>query len=90
MCARVGEKVWRMPMEESYWELMKSPIADMKNTGARYGGAITAALFLEKYVDQKKVRSGGLPVACLIETSPGYTNSACSTWYYVFHDDFKL
>lgn len=45
-----------MPMEESYWELMKSPIADMKNTGARYGGAITAALFLKQYIDAKKVR----------------------------------
>ena len=50
-----GEKVWRLPMEESYWELMKSPIADMKNTGARYGGAITAALFLKRYVDIEKV-----------------------------------
>ena len=44
-----------MPMEESYWEQMKSPIADMKNTGGRMGGAITAALFLEKYVDTEKV-----------------------------------
>ena len=43
-----------MPMEESYWEQMKSPIADMKNTGGRMGGAITAALFLEKYVDTDK------------------------------------
>ena len=48
-----------MPMEESYWEQMKSPIADMKNTGGRMGGAITAALFLEKYVDTDKV---GAPV----------------------------
>ena len=46
-----------MPMEESYWEGMKSPIADMKNAGAvRYGGAITAALFLKQYIDTKKVR----------------------------------
>lgn len=45
-----------MPMEDSYWEQMKSPIADMKNTGGRMGGAITAALFLEKYVDTEKVR----------------------------------
>ena len=42
-------------MEDSYWEQMKSPIADMKNTGGRMGGAITAALFLEKYVDTEKV-----------------------------------
>ena len=43
-----------MPMEESYWEQMKSPIADMKNTGGRMGGAITAALFLKEYVDTDK------------------------------------
>ena len=49
-----GEKLWRMPMEESYWEQMKSPIADMKNTGGRMGGAITAALFLREYVDTDK------------------------------------
>ena len=48
-----------MPMEESYWEQMKSPIADMKNTGGRMGGAITAALFLEKYVDADKARAPG-------------------------------
>jgi hypothetical protein len=44
--AKVGEKLWRMPMEESYWEQMESPIADMKNTGMGKGGAITAALFV--------------------------------------------
>ncbi|KAF2310392.1 hypothetical protein GH714_009011 [Hevea brasiliensis] len=41
-----GEKLWRMPLEESYWESMKSGVADMVNTGGRQGGAITAALFL--------------------------------------------
>ena len=35
---------------------MKSPIADMKNTGVRYGGAITAALFLRQFVDTDKAR----------------------------------
>ena len=44
-----------MPMEDSYWEQMKSPIADMKNTGGRMGGAITAALFLREFVDTDKV-----------------------------------
>ncbi|KAM5548207.1 leucine aminopeptidase 1 [Rosa sericea] len=48
-----GEKFWRMPMEESYWESMKSGVADMVNTGDRYGGAITAALFLKQFVDEK-------------------------------------
>ncbi|CAN4096589.1 unnamed protein product [Withania somnifera] len=48
-----GEKLWRMPMEESYWDSMKSGVADMVNTGGRQGGAITAALFLKQFVDEK-------------------------------------
>ncbi|KAL9242484.1 hypothetical protein vseg_016477 [Gypsophila vaccaria] len=48
-----GEKLWRMPLEDSYWESMKSGVADMVNTGGRQGGAITAALFLKQYVDEK-------------------------------------
>jgi len=46
-----GEKFWRMPLEEKYFEGMKSPIADMKNTGPRAGGSITAALFLKQFVE---------------------------------------
>jgi leucyl aminopeptidase len=45
-----GEKFWRMPMEEKYFEGMKSVVADMKNTGPRMGGAITATLFLKQFV----------------------------------------
>ncbi len=45
-----GEKFWRMPMEEKYFEGLKSGIADMKNTGPRPGGSITASLFLKQFV----------------------------------------
>ncbi|KAJ4953983.1 hypothetical protein NE237_030815 [Protea cynaroides] len=48
-----GEKLWRMPLEDSYWESMKSGVADMVNTGGRQGGAITASLFLKQFVDEK-------------------------------------
>ncbi|KAF8389218.1 hypothetical protein HHK36_025911 [Tetracentron sinense] len=48
-----GEKFWRMPLEDSYWEFMKSGVADMVNTGARQGGSITAALFLKQFVSEK-------------------------------------
>ncbi|KAL3533075.1 hypothetical protein ACH5RR_006596 [Cinchona calisaya] len=48
-----GEKLWRMPLEESYWESMKSRVADMINCGDRPGGSITAALFLKQFVDEK-------------------------------------
>jgi leucyl aminopeptidase len=45
-----GEKMWRLPIDDEYKELIKSPIADIKNTGGRYGGAITAAMFLKEFV----------------------------------------
>ncbi|KAG2422596.1 hypothetical protein HXX76_015923 [Chlamydomonas incerta] len=47
-----GEKIWRMPFENDYFDDLKSPVADMKNTGSRYGGAITAALFLKQFVNE--------------------------------------
>ncbi|AKG21882.1 leucyl aminopeptidase [Calothrix sp. 336/3] len=45
-----GEKIWRMPMEDKYFDGLKSGIADMKNTGPRAGGSITASLFLKQFV----------------------------------------
>ena len=47
---RTGERMWQMPMPEEYKEHNKSEIANVKNTGNRYGGAITAALFLAEFV----------------------------------------
>jgi leucyl aminopeptidase len=49
-----GDKSWRMPLEKEYNDQLKSKIADMTNCGTRYGGAITAALFLQNFVDKKK------------------------------------
>lgn len=45
-----GEKVWRMPLAAEYDKLIDSQFADMKNTGGRYGGSITAAQFLQRFV----------------------------------------
>ncbi len=45
-----GEDAWRLPLTPSLEELIKSSVADVKNTGGRYGGAITAGLFLKKFV----------------------------------------
>jgi leucyl aminopeptidase len=50
---RTGERIWPMPLFEDYFEMMKSDVADFKNTGARSGGAITAGLFLKQFVDEK-------------------------------------
>jgi leucyl aminopeptidase len=47
-----GDKLWRMPMGEAYDKLMDSPIADMKNSGVREGGSITAACFLGRFVEE--------------------------------------
>jgi leucyl aminopeptidase len=49
---QAGEQLWKMPLQEKYFEGLKSPIADMKNTGPRAGGAITAALFLKQFVEK--------------------------------------
>lgn len=49
---KAGEKFWQMPMEEKYFEGLKSQIADMKNTGPRAGGSIIAALFLKQFVKE--------------------------------------
>ncbi len=46
-----GERLWQMPMYEEYKERNKSEVADIKNTGGRYGGAITAAQFLSEFVE---------------------------------------
>ena len=48
-----GEKLWRMPLAEAYDEQIKSAIADMKNVGGRPGGSITAAQFLQRFVNGK-------------------------------------
>jgi leucyl aminopeptidase len=47
---RTYERVWQLPMFEEYEKLIKSDIADVKNVGGRWGGAITAAMFLRKFI----------------------------------------
>lgn len=47
-----GEHIWQLPLVEEYRELLRSPLADLKNiTGIRWGGSITAGLFLSEFVD---------------------------------------
>lgn len=46
-----GEHVWRMPLGPAYDKLIDSKFADMKNTGPRHGGSITAAQFIQRFVD---------------------------------------
>jgi leucyl aminopeptidase len=46
-----GEKMWHMPLEDDYKEYLKSAFADIPNVGGRWGGAVTAALFLREFAD---------------------------------------
>ena len=49
--AATGEGTWRMPLGKDYDKLIDSKIADMKNIGGRYGGSVTAACFLQRFVE---------------------------------------
>ncbi len=48
--SRAGERAWQLPMFDDYTELLKSQVADLKNVGGKYAGAITAAKFLQQFV----------------------------------------
>ena len=48
--AKSGDKLWRFPLGKAYDKMIDSPIADIKNAGPRYGGSITAAQFIQRFV----------------------------------------
>jgi leucyl aminopeptidase len=48
---QAGEKMWRLPLDDEYKEIIKSGIADMVNSGGRWGGAISAAMFLKEFAE---------------------------------------
>src|SRR5450631_524359 len=50
--AKAGEKMWRMPLDDEYKEHIRSSIADIVNSGGRWGGAITAAMFLKEFAEE--------------------------------------
>jgi leucyl aminopeptidase len=65
---RAGEPGWQLPMWDDYRELIKSDVADVKNSGGRPAGTITAALFLKEFVD-------GFPWAHLDIAGTAYSES---------------
>ncbi len=69
---RAGEKVWRMPLVGDYRKLIDSDIADMKNSGGRYGGAITAALLLSEFVDDRPWAHLDIAGPARASTTSGY------------------
>ena len=78
-----GELFWRMPMQDTYWAAcgMKSEYADMKNTGSRGGGAITAALFLKQFIEKEETKWAHLDIAGPVwdDKKGGATGFAAST-----------
>lgn len=70
-----SDKSWRMPLEKAYNDQLKSKIADMTNCGTRYGGAITAALFLQNFVDKK------VPFAHIDIAGPVWDDSSGATGF---------
>ena len=69
-----GDKLWRMPLGSAYDKLIDSPIADMKNVGPREGGSITAAQFIQRFVDK------GTPWAHLDIAGMAWSNKPGATW----------
>ena len=51
---RAGERIWQLPLDEEYRDELKSDIADIRNIGERWGGAISAAKFLEEFVSESR------------------------------------
>jgi len=47
-----GERMWPMPLDDDYKDYLKSPFADLANVGGRWGGAITAAMFLKEFAEE--------------------------------------
>jgi len=64
--AQAGERMWQLPLYPEYREHIRSDVADVKNSGIRYGGAITAGLFLQEFVEP------GVPWVHLDIAGPAY------------------
>ena len=68
--AAAGESYWPMPLESYLRKSLESPVADIKNIGSRYGGALTAGLFLKEFVGE------GIPWAHLDIAGPAFNEEA--------------
>jgi leucyl aminopeptidase len=71
--ATAGERVWQLPTWDEYKEGLKSDIADLKSTGGRYGGAITAALFIGEFVEGKPWIHLDIAGSAMTESDGPYT-----------------
>ncbi len=69
-----GEKMWPLPLFDEYKDQLKSDVADMRNTGGRWGGALTAGLFLAEFVDRTQ------PWVHLDIAGPAFANNDHPYW----------
>jgi leucyl aminopeptidase len=69
-----GDKLWRMPLGEPFDRLIDSPIADMKNVGPREGGSITAAQFIQRFIEN------GIKWAHVDMAGKAWSDKATSTY----------
>ncbi len=67
---KVGERIWRLPLWEHMLKKIESPIADLDNAGPRWGGAITAAVFIQQFIEE------GQAWAHLDIAGPNYSSAA--------------
>ncbi len=76
-----GDKLWRMPLGPAYDKLIDSPIADMQNIGPREGGSITAAQFLQRFVDKGRAWAHCDIAGMVWAAKPGATWGKGATGY---------
>lgn len=86
-----GEPIWELPRNEEYKELFKSHFADLKNTGGRWAGTITAGMFLEEFVDGRPWVHLDIAGTAFIDKDFGYLPKGASgvpvkTLFYLVKD----
>ena len=70
---RAGERMWQLPLYEEFLEDMRSQVADLRNSGGRYGGAEKGAIFLREFVDGKPWAHLDIAPTAFLEKDEGTT-----------------
>lgn len=86
--SKAGEKIWMLPAFDEYKELIKSDIADLKNTGGRFAGTITAGLFIGEFAEKKPWLHLDIAGTAWRDSKDGYyskggTGAGVRTLYYL-------
>jgi len=92
---RSGETMWRLPLPDDLKEQLKSKVADMKNTGERWGGALTAGLFLSEFTEGRRwmhvdIAGPAMASKAYGVTTPGGTGFPVATIIEFLSGDVRL